>query len=75
MMLLVDLKSSMMESPGVLEMLGERLNGQRKWNYGKGNILVPAEAEVLDSEEVDCIGAAGETVQEVLLPDKLLVNT
>jgi len=65
----------MMASHGVLEMLGERLDGQRKWNDVRGYILVPAEAEMLGFEEVDCIGTAGETVQEVLLPDKLLVNT
>lgn len=75
MMLSVDLQSSTMGCHWVLEMLGERLNGQRKWNGARGNILVPAEAEMLGFEEVDCTGTAVETVQEAWFPDKLLVNT
>lgn len=74
MILSVDLQSSMMGRHWVLEMLGERLNGQRKWNGVRGNILVPAEAEMLGFEEVDCTGTVGETVQEAWFPDKLLVN-
>ena len=64
-----------MGSHGVLVMLEERLDGQRQWNDVTGNILVPAEGEMLGFEEADCIGTAGKTVQEVSPPDKLLVNT